>query len=591
MNKTRKTILGLILGLILVFGGVFSLKATELTPITSVRDILEGSEIAWNSSITLNTYLSDIVQGQIEERHADYLFSCEGTHYYSIGFDNSNSGSMYYDSTKVYSVASGWVSQSYRTIETEGEFTFFINGTDDNTNADLIAFINSSAVITNTQHTTSFTITLNANGGEFISIGTGNTYLTRTLTSSYGSTSSALTDFFRSYDIYRSNYTFIGWNTYSGASSALSSSYLDELNDDTLLYAVWEFNSGTYYTVSFNGNGADSGTPPATQSLLAGTTYYIPQNAGSLVKNGYTFAGWAINSSSTTPVYAISEIDQDIELYAIWQAGATYVNIIFNANGADSGTAPATISAQVNSTITLPGNTGNLTKQGYTFIGWNTGPNATTALSELRVPSLDRTLYAVWKLDESAQYSTMNIYINNNLVGSWKVYGVVAESGANAGTGSVDFGFRNLDENFFQLTLGRINALVAVEQDEAFIWGTYSDYITFVFNGEYLSTATIKWNNELMENISREDLEAANGSQVFSSYYEHYGVINVYLNVSSFNGDMANFRNIVANIFNTMQTFLNLQIGWFTIGGIVAVVLVIAVVFFIFKIARGGGGS
>lgn len=590
MNKTRKTILGLILGLILAFGGVFSLKATELTPITSVRDILEGSEIAWNSSITLNTYLSAIVQGQIEERHADYLFSCEGTHYYSIGFDNSNSGSMYYDSTKVYSVANGWVSQSYRTIETEGEFTFFINGTDDNTNADLIAFINSSAVITNTQHTTSFTITLNANGGEFIAIGSGNTYLTRTITSSYGSTSSALTDFFRSYDIGRTNYNFLGWNTYSGATSALSSSYLDELNNDTTLYAVWSPDS-TYYTISFNANGADSGSTPASQTLMAGSSYVLPANTGNLFKAGYTFGGWGATTTATQAITAITDIDRDVEVYAIWVSGANNITISFNANGADSGTTPANIVAQVGANVVLPENTGNLTKQGFTFIGWNISPNATTALSNITAPNFNRTLYAIWKLDESAQYSTMNIYINNNLVGSFKVYGVVAEGGANAGTGSVDFGFRNLDENFFQLTLGRINALVAVEQDEAFIWGTYSDYITFVFNGEYLSAASISFNNTPQENIDREDLEAANGSQVFSSYYEHYGVINVYLSVSSFNGDMANFRNIVANIFNTMQTFLNLQIGWFTIGGLIAVVLAIAVIFFIFKIAKGGGGS
>ena len=53
--------------------------------------------------------------------------------------------------------------------------------------------------------------------------------------------------------------------------------------------------------------------------------------------------------------------------------------------------------------VSLSGKTG--TKDGYTFIGWNTNPNATTGLSTLTMPSQDTTVYAIYRKTISIVYT------------------------------------------------------------------------------------------------------------------------------------------------------------------------------------------
>jgi uncharacterized repeat protein (TIGR02543 family) len=78
----------------------------------------------------------------------------------------------------------------------------------------------------------------------------------------------------------------------------------------------------TSYTVTFDANGG-SGTPPASQTVKAGSSITLPGGSG-LSKSGYTFDGWSEDSSghvwmeagySYTPT-------EDVVLYAKWKGAS-----------------------------------------------------------------------------------------------------------------------------------------------------------------------------------------------------------------------------------------------------------------------------
>ena len=104
-----------------------------------------------------------------------------------------------------------------------------------------------------------------------------------------------------------------------------------------VLYAQWT----PAYTVTYNGNGNTGGTVPVDGSspYLQGATVTVLGNTGTLVKIGYTFAGWntAANGSGTSysPGNTFAMGSSNVTLYAQWTANA--YTVTFDANG---GTAP-----------------------------------------------------------------------------------------------------------------------------------------------------------------------------------------------------------------------------------------------------------
>ncbi len=79
----------------------------------------------------------------------------------------------------------------------------------------------------------------------------------------------------------------------------------------------------------------------------------------------------------------------------------TTYTVTYNGNGSTSGTAPTDGSSPYNSgaTVTVLGNTGSLTKTGYTFGGWNTaadGSGTDRAASSTFAIGANTTLYAKW---------------------------------------------------------------------------------------------------------------------------------------------------------------------------------------------------
>jgi len=182
-----------------------------------------------------------------------------------------------------------------------------------------------------------------------------------------------------------------------------------------------------YYSVSYNANGATSGTVPVdSNSYAAGATVTVLGNTGGLTKTGYTFAGWNTKADGTGTSYTAGSTftmgSANVTLYARWNP-LTY-SVTYDANGATSGTVPVdNNSYAAGSTVTVLGNTGGLAKTGYTFAGWNTKADGTgtsyAAGSTFAMGSANMTLYAKWNLNTTVRIDG-NAMWNNYVYYSWQ---------------------------------------------------------------------------------------------------------------------------------------------------------------------------
>ena len=122
------------------------------------------------------------------------------------------------------------------------------------------------------------------------------------------------------------------------------------------------------YTVMYDGNGNTGGIVPADASkYLAGTTVTVLGNTGSLMKTGYTFAGWNTAAGGAGTDYAATATflmpSSNQTLYAKWTALATYT-VSYNANGATGGTVPTSQTKTQGIDLVLATNSGSLAKTG-----------------------------------------------------------------------------------------------------------------------------------------------------------------------------------------------------------------------------------
>lgn len=79
--------------------------------------------------------------------------------------------------------------------------------------------------------------------------------------------------------------------------------------------------------------------------------------------------------------------------------------VSYDGNGETSGSVPASSTVTNATTWSSPGNTGSLTKTGYTFQGWALTDSATSAVSTDTITS-DTVFYAVWSLNSSSSSSS-----------------------------------------------------------------------------------------------------------------------------------------------------------------------------------------
>ncbi|MDH6532735.1 putative repeat protein (TIGR02543 family) [Aurantimicrobium minutum] len=156
--------------------------------------------------------------------------------------------------------------------------------------------------------------------------------------------------------------------------------------------------AATSYTISYDGNTSSGGTVPGPTNGTGSQT--ILGNSGSLVKPGYTFAGWNTSPNGTGATYTSGSSIIPINnttLYALWTQGSSTYTLSYDSNNAGTGGTPSNTIGS-GSTSTAP-NSGNLTRPGYTFSGWNTqadGSGISYQPGDALNLTSNITLYAMW---------------------------------------------------------------------------------------------------------------------------------------------------------------------------------------------------
>lgn len=202
----------------------------------------------------------------------------------------------------------------------------------------------------------------------------------------------------------RTGFKFNGWYTEKSGGTKISAATI--CKSDMILYAHW---TSIKYNIQFVGNGAENGTMAALSDCKYTVSYTLTKNE--FAKKGYSFNGWNTKADGSGTSYKegatvknlSSKEGTTVKLYAQWKP--KMYNIVFDGNGATSGSMEGLTKLAYDSQYTLPANA--FKKTNYLFIGWNTKADGTgTALENKSVYSNlsassngTVTLYAQWKKD------------------------------------------------------------------------------------------------------------------------------------------------------------------------------------------------
>jgi uncharacterized repeat protein (TIGR02543 family) len=172
----------------------------------------------------------------------------------------------------------------------------------------------------------------------------------------------------------RVGYTFTGWFAASSGGSAVSFPYTHARTTDFSLFAQW---SVTTYAVTFTGNGSTGGSAPGTQTKTHGVALTLAANTGSLVKSGYTFAGWNTQADGSGTAYAASAsytADAILALFAQWTANT--LTVTYNSQSGGTIADGSTVTGGA-----IAASPGSPTRVGYTFTGWFAASSGGSAVS------------------------------------------------------------------------------------------------------------------------------------------------------------------------------------------------------------------
>lgn len=205
----------------------------------------------------------------------------------------------------------------------------------------------------------------------------------------------------------RAGYKFMGWSKDKDATtpdSDFNTRKPVKVEDDSLrLYAVWRASDA--FTVTYHGNGNTDGIEPADTNTYETNEQATVLDQSSLVKDGWIFVGWNTLANGTGTGYAKDAnitMTQNVDLYAQWEEDVPPVTekftVTYKGNENTSGTAPIdTKEYEKGNTATILG-AGDLIKDGYEFVGWNTQANGKgDTVSGTMTVNEDVTLYAQWK--------------------------------------------------------------------------------------------------------------------------------------------------------------------------------------------------
>ena len=175
------------------------------------------------------------------------------------------------------------------------------------------------------------------------------------------------------------------------------------------------------YAVTFNANGATGGTVPDPQVKIHGATLGLATNSGSLVRAGYTFAGWNTQSDGQGTDYAAGANytgNAILPLFAKWTANTN--TVVWDSNG---GSSVANSSFTTGGTLSKPTDP---TKTDKIFGGWSTSETSNQGDIANRITSWPYspsetsgfTLYAIW-LSVAPPQSVSATSANQALLVQW----------------------------------------------------------------------------------------------------------------------------------------------------------------------------
>lgn len=173
-------------------------------------------------------------------------------------------------------------------------------------------------------------------------------------------------------------YTFDGWyadNTYS-----TKFDFTKPIKSNTKVYAKW---TAKDYEVSFV---TEHGNAPTSQNVPYNGTANDP---GTLTEEGYTFIGWYTDDTYDTEFDFTQPIKSNTPVYAKWTAKNYEVSFI-----TEHGKTPTSQNVPYNEPATDPG---ELTAEGYTFIGWYIDHTCTKEFNFSTPITGDTKVYAKWE--------------------------------------------------------------------------------------------------------------------------------------------------------------------------------------------------
>ena len=193
----------------------------------------------------------------------------------------------------------------------------------------------------------------------------------------------------------KKGYTFIGW--YNGDEEYIFSTVP---TGDVTLTAKWNINQYTVQFVSDYGSFADQ--PIEYGGTIDPDQLTIPE------VEGYTFIGWYADETYTKEFDFTKPITSNTTVYAKWTAKNYEVSFV-----TEHGDAPDSQNVPYNKTATNPG---ELTAEGYTFIGWYADEAHKTKFDFSTPITSDTKVYAKWEKNAPVLPDTYELNVSGAFV-------------------------------------------------------------------------------------------------------------------------------------------------------------------------------
>ena len=197
----------------------------------------------------------------------------------------------------------------------------------------------------------------------------------------------------------KTGYHLKEWEVISGGVTIKDDKFLMP-NDNVEVKAIFEKDSPTEFTITFDGNGGtlSVGSMTTTNQKLAS----LPSASRS---GSYSFDGWYTDKSGGTKVTTATVFSANTTVYAHWtytggggggyNPPVTYYTLRFETGG---GSDIPSVREAYNAYIDLTGYVP--TWRGHTFIGWYSERSLMNKVSGVYL-TRDMTVYAGWRVDEN----------------------------------------------------------------------------------------------------------------------------------------------------------------------------------------------